>query len=380
MQLADDIKHLWGESMQIPFVDLKAQYQSIKDEIDGAIREVISENSFIGGKFVKRFENEFAKFCKSQHCIGVGNGTDALFIAMKAFGVGDGDEVITVANSFIATSEAITQTGAKVVFVDCHPETYNINVDLIEEKFTDKTKAIIPVHLYGQPADMDPIREIAKKYKLKIIEDAAQAHGAEYNGEKVGTLGDIACFSFYPGKNLGAYGDAGAIVTNNPEVAEKCKMIANHGRLSKYDHEFEGVNSRLDGIQAAILEVKLRHLEEWTEKRRQNSYLYNEYLEETGVIIPAELDNISSVYHLYVIRVPMEIRQKLQNHLREKGISSAIHYPIALPNLKAYQHLGHQPSDFPARYQNEILSLPIYPELEEKYIEFIANLVKKTIA
>lgn len=365
--------------MNIPFVDLKAQYESIKEEIDSAIRQVISETAFIGGKYAKRFEDKFARYCNAEHCIGVGNGTDALFIAMKALGIGPGDEVITAANSFIATSEAITQTGAEVVFVDCHPDTCNIDVNLIEDKITEKTKAVIPVHLYGQPADMDSIGAIAKKYNLKIIEDAAQAHGAEYHGEKVGTLGDAACFSFYPGKNLGAYGDAGAIVTNNPEIAEKCRMIANHGRLNKYDHEFEGVNSRLDGIQAAVLGVKLNRLEDWTEKRRRNAYYYNECLEGTSVIIPAEVDNISAVYHLYVIRVPMEIRANLQNHLKGKGVSTGIHYPIALPNLQAYQYLGHNSSDFPvaSKYQNQILSLPMYPELKEEQIRYTCKTVRE---
>jgi dTDP-4-amino-4,6-dideoxygalactose transaminase len=368
--------------MIIPFVDLKSQYLSIKNEVDAAIDQVIRQNAFIGGKFAEKFEDKFAKFCKSQHCIGVGNGTDALSIAMKALGIGRGDEVITAANSFIATSEAITLTGAKVIFLDCHPDTYNINVDLIEEKITDKTKAIIPVHLYGQPADMGPIRKIAEKYHLKIIEDAAQAHGAEYHGEIVGTLGEVACFSFYPGKNLGAYGDAGAIVTKDPEIAAKCRMIANHGRLSKYDHELEGVNSRLDGIQAAILEVKLNYLKEWTKKRRQNAYLYNAYLEQSGVIIPSELDNISAVYHLYVIRVPTEMRQKLQNYLKEKGISSGIHYPIALPNLKAYRYLGYNSTDYPfaSEYQNQILSLPMYPELNEEQIRYISETVREVIS
>jgi len=281
--------------MNIPFVDLKAQYESIKDEIDSALADVISKTAFVGGPFVNSFEEAFAKYCGTEFCVCVGNGTDALFIALKTLGIGVGDEVITVANSFIATSEAITMAGAKVVFVDINPLTYNIDEKKIEEKVTKNTKAIVPVHLYGQPADMDPIIEIARKHNLYLIEDAAQAHGAEYKGRKIGTIGDIACFSFYPGKNLGAYGDAGAIVTNNQELAVKARMFANHGRIDKYNHEQEGVNSRMDGLQGAVLGVKLRHLNDWTERRRQNAYIYNEYLKETDLITPFEIPDVKAV-------------------------------------------------------------------------------------
>jgi dTDP-4-amino-4,6-dideoxygalactose transaminase len=253
--------------MDIPFVDLKSQYMGIKDEIDAVISQVISKSAFIGGAYVHSFETAYAAFCNVKHCIGVGNGTDALFITLKALGIGPGDEIITAANSFIATSEAITMAGAKVVFVDINPQTYNIDTSQIERKITKKTKAIIPVHLYGQPANMDPILDIAEKYNLSVVEDAAQAHGALYKGRAIGSIGDMACFSFYPGKNLGAYGDGGAITTNNDEFALKARMIANHGRIDKYDHEIEGVNSRLDGLQAAILMVKLQHLIQWTENR-----------------------------------------------------------------------------------------------------------------
>ena len=299
--------------MSIPFVDLKAQYQSLKSEIDKAIQNVISDCEFIGGKYVKKFESEFANYCKVKYCIGVGNGTDALFISLKALGIGKEDEVITAANSFIATSEAISATGAKVVFVDCHPDYYTIDVSKIEEKITDKTKAIIPVHLYGQPADMYPIIEIANKYNLKVIEDAAQAHGALYKNRKAGSFGDLACFSFYPGKNMGAYGDAGCIVTNNEELSIKCRMLSNHGRVEKYNHEFEGYNSRLDGLQAAILSVKLKYLDEWNEKRRSVAQKYNELLRESILITPKELSGIECVYHLYVIRT--EQRNELQEFL-----------------------------------------------------------------
>ncbi len=365
--------------MNIQLVDLQAQYASIKGEIDSAVSEVISKSAFIGGPYVKAFESAFAEFCNAKHCVGVGNGTDALFVALKALCIGEGDEVITAANSFIATSEAITMTGAKVVFVDINPKTYNMDPRKIEEKITTRTKAIIPVHLYGQPADMDPILRMAQKYNLKIIEDAAQAHGAVYKGRKIGSIGDLSCFSFYPGKNLGAYGDAGAIVTNDEELAVRTRMIANHGRIAKYDHEMEGVNSRLDGLQAAILKVKLRHLPQWSESRRKNAYLYNEYLKDSGVITPFEPDRVRAVYHLYVIRVRKDVRKTLQDYLKSKGIATGIHYPIALPHLKAYSYLNHNGNDFPeaTKASQEILSLPMYPELSEAQIRMIAREIKE---
>jgi dTDP-4-amino-4,6-dideoxygalactose transaminase len=365
--------------MNIPFVDLKSQYDSIKEEIDSAIATVLSQTAFVGGSHLKNFEEAFATFCGVKHCIGVANGTDALFIALKTLGIGPGDEVITVANSFIATSEAITATGAKVVFVDIDPTTYNIDTSKIEEKIRPRTKAIIPVHLYGQPVDMDPILNLAKKYNLKIIEDAAQAHGAIYKGRKIGSFGDMACFSFYPGKNLGAYGDGGAIVTNNDEWALKARMFANHGRVGKYDHEIEGINSRLDGLQAAILSVKLKHLPAWTEARRRNAYCYNKYLKDSGLITPVEIDDVTAVYHLYVVRVKKESRQKFQDHLQSKGVSTGIHYPIALPNLLAYAYLGHTEKDFPeaTKASQEIVSLPMFPELSETQIQYVTESIKK---
>jgi dTDP-4-amino-4,6-dideoxygalactose transaminase len=312
----------------------------------------------------------------------VANGTDALYLAVRALGIGPGDEVITVANSFIATSEAITAAGAKVVFVDINPATYNIDVTKIEEKVTPKTKAIIPVHLYGQPADMDPILAIAKKHNLKVIEDAAQAHGAEYKGRRIGSIGDAACFSFYPGKNLGAYGDGGAIVTNDDELDEKVRMIANHGRLDKYDHKLEGVNSRLDGLQAAILSVKLGHLPAWTEGRRRNAYMYNDYLKDVSVVTPEEIKDVKAVYHLYIVRVKNGMRQKLQDYLASKGIATGIHYPIALPNLQAYAYMNHTQNDFPeaTRVSQEIVSLPMYAELSEQQINFVAESIRECLA
>ena len=363
---------------KVNFLDLKVQYLSIHNEIDKQIDDIIKNTAFIGGKIKTQFENNFASFCNTKHCIGVGNGTDALVIILKAMEIGYGDEVITVANSFIATSEAITSAGAKVVFVDCHPDYYTIDVEKIEEKITDKTKAIIPVHLYGQPANMPEIMKIAKKHNLKVIEDAAQAHGSQINNMTIGSIGDAASFSFYPGKNLGAYGDGGAIVTNNSSLAKKIRMWANHGRIDKYNHEFEGFNSRLDGIQAAILNVKLNYLESWSQKRRDVAKLYNEKLSGINeIVIPKVLKGTLPVYHLYVLRT--KHREELQKYLSEKNISSGIHYPIALPYLKAYSYLGHKKDDFSISYayQSELLSLPIYPEINEDQISYICKTVKQ---
>lgn len=367
--------------MNIPLVDLKAQYEGIKPEIDDAIQGILDNAAFIGGQAVRDFESNFAKFCMANYCVGVGNGTDALFLALKALNIGQGDEVIVPANSFIATSEAITAAGGKVVFVDVNEHSYNIDASKIEAKITGKTKAIIPVHLYGQPADMDPINEIIDRHNLKIVEDSAQAHGAEYKGKRTGTLGDIACFSFYPGKNLGAYGDAGAVVTNDKDIADKIRMMANHGRLKKYDHLFEGVSSRLDGIQAAILDVKLSHLEEWTASRREIAANFNDLLSGLEeVVLPKEEPYAKHVYHLYGIRVAN--RDVVRECLKEKGVSTGIHYPIPLPLLKAYDYLGYSPGDFPVseRLAKEVLSLPMYPELTEEQIEFITNAIREVAA
>ncbi len=365
--------------MNIPLVDLKTQYESIRDEIDRAIDEVISTSAFIGGPFVGRFEKSFARYCGVSHCVGVGNGTDALRIALQALGVEPGDEVITTALSFIATSEAITMAGAKVVFVDVDRNTYNIDPEKIEEKITAATKVIIPVHLYGQPADMDPILKIARKHGLRVIEDAAQAHGAEYRGRRAGSMGDMACFSFYPGKNLGAYGDGGAIVTNDETLAVKARMFANHGRIDKYDHELEGVNSRLDGLQAAVLDTKLKHLEEWTEKRRGNARLYNEGLRGSGLLTPVEIEAVRAVYHVYAVRIEEGKRSAFQDHMKSKGIATGIHYPIALPNLKAYRYLNHAAQDFPeaTRTSQTVVSLPMFPELTGEQIRYICGAARE---
>ncbi|MFX0197081.1 MAG: DegT/DnrJ/EryC1/StrS family aminotransferase, partial [Candidatus Hodarchaeota archaeon] len=325
--------------MNVPFVDLKAQYEKIGEEIRNAIEDVILDSAFIGGKYLKSFEENFADYIGIKHCVGVGNGTDALFIALKALGIKAGDEVVTAANSFIATSEAITMTGAQVVFIDCDKDTYNIDINKIEESISTKTRAIIPVHLYGQPVDMDGIMDFAEKHELYVIEDAAQAHGAEYKNRKVGTFGHVGCFSFYPGKNLGAYGDGGAVVTDDDSLAKKMRMMANHGRIGKYNHEFEGVNSRLDGLQAAILDVKLRHLEKWNKRRQEVAWRYSEALHDL-IYTPKERPDVRHVYHLYVIRV--RNRDNMRAILSERGVATGIHYPVPLPFLKAYQYLGHR--------------------------------------
>ena len=362
--------------MKVPFVDLRAQYKSIAGDIDEAIAGVIGNTAFIGGKYVGLFEEAFASYCGTRYCIGVGNGTDALYIALRALGIGKGDDVITVANSFIATAEAITMTGARVVFLDCDPLTYNMDINKITHAITPRTKAIVPVHLYGQPADMLSLKKIADKHRLFIIEDAAQAHGAEINVRRVGTFGHAGCFSFYPGKNLGAYGDAGAIVTDNEELAVKCRMIANHGRISKYDHDFEGINSRLDGLQAAVLNVKLKHIDQWTEKRRAAASRYRDLLKDTTAVTPIEASGMRHVYHLFVIR--LSNREAVMAELKAQGIDTGVHYPIALPNLRAYRSLGYAPDDFPVatKYSGKILSLPMFPELGDDQIEYVCRHLK----
>jgi len=364
------------QTVKIPLVDLRIQHDSVRDEIEEAIREVILESSFVGGRFVNNFEKKFKEYIGTEYCIGVGNGTDAIYITLKSLNISKGNEVITAANTFIGTAEAITMSGARVVFVDCNDVTHNIEIEKLEQAITSKTRAIIPVHLYGQPADMEKIRNVADKHNLCVIEDAAQAHGAEINGQKVGTLGDVACFSFYPGKNLGAYGDAGAIVSNREDLAVRCRMIANHGRVDKYDHEFEGINSRLDGLQAAILSVKLKHLEEWTTKRRAIAAAYRDLLKDIEIILPEEREGVRHVYHLFIVRV--KNRKAVQEALRKDGIATGIHYPVALPNLRAYKYLGHKPSDFPVatKYSQEILSLPMYPELTLDQVEYICDRLK----
>lgn len=361
--------------MKIPLVDLKVQYLSLKPEIDQAIQRVIDNSDFILGKEVELFEKEFAAFSEAKYGVGVASGTDALHLSLLALGIGPGDEVITAANTFVATVLAISYTGARPVLVDIDPENYNMDPSLIKKAVTKRTKAIIPVHLFGQPANMDPIMEIARKYNLKVIEDACQAHGAEYKGRKAGSISDIGCSSFYPGKNLGAYGDGGMVLTNNEEVVQKIRMLRNYGSRIKYHHEFRGFNSRLDTIQAAILRVKLKRLEEWNEARRRHALEYNELLKDANVITPKEEDYARHVYHLYVIRV--KERNELLEYLKSKGISTGIHYPIPIHLLETYQDLGYKKGSFPIteKYVNEILSLPMYPELREEQINYVAEAI-----
>ncbi len=364
--------------MNVPFVDLKAQYQTIRNEIDTAIQNVINETAFIKGKYVQRFEEEYALRYGVNHVISCANGTDAIYITMKALGIGHGDEVITTALSWISTSETITQAGARVVFVDIDPKYYTIDTSKIEEKITKKTKAIIPVHLYGQPANMGEIMSIAKKHNLYVIEDCAQAHFSQWQGQNVGTFGIAGTFSFFPGKNLGAYGDAGCIISNDEQFATKARMYANHGALKKHFHEVEGINSRLDGIQAAILLTKLNYISDWNDKRLKNALQYNKLLADVDdIALPDISPNVKHVFHLYVVRTTK--RDKLQAHLEKNGIATGIHYPTALPFLKAYEYLEHKANDFPIahNYTAEILSLPMYPELTKEMINYIIENIQQ---
>jgi len=369
---------LFKNYMNIPFVDLKSQYLSIKGEIDGAIQSVIEESAFVRGRYVSQFEEEYAQECGVEHCISCASGTDALYITLKALGIGPGDEVITTALSWISTSQTISQTGARVVFVDIEKDYFTIDPARIEEKITGRTRAIIPVHIYGQAADMNSIMSIAKKHDLMVIEDCAQAHFAKYKGRTVGTFGIAGTFSFFPGKNLGAYGDAGAIISRDDQFSTRARMFANHGSLVKHQHEIEGINSRLDGIQAAVLSVKLKQIHKWNSQRRKNGLIYSELLSNIDGANPPLLRNQSEhVYHLYVIRT--DKRDSLQKHLTACGISSGIHYPTALPFLIAYKYLGHKPTDFPIAhmYQSEILSLPMYPEMTNEMCEMVTKKIEE---
>lgn len=353
--------------MDVPFVDLHAQYLSIKNEIDSVIAEVIAESAYIRGPHVDAFEHAWASTLGVKHCVSCANGTDAIYVALRGLRVKPGDEVITSAHSWISTSETITQAGGRIVFCDTDEETFTIDPQDIQRKITPATVGIIPVHLYGQPADMDPIMAIAKRHNLWVIEDCAQAHLARYKEQYVGTFGDAATFSFYPGKNLGAYGDAGCIVTNDDRLADWMTTFARHG--GKGDHIMEGINSRMDGLQAAILNAKLPHLPVWTQARRLVAALYDELLEDVGdVITPEVVSNRDHVYHLYVIRT--ENRDALRDHLSQAGISTVLNYPKALPFFPAYAYLSHVPKDFPVAYfnQSRILSLPIFPEMTKEMI------------
>ena len=380
--------------MNVPFLDLKVQFREIEHEVLPMVKEAMENAAFIGGPQVSGFEAEFAAFCGSKHCVGVNSGTDALRFALLAAGVGPGDEVITVPHTFIATTEAISQVGAKPVFVDIDPKTYNMDPNKLEDYLRKRLdgsktstqhpaastqprpKAVIPVHLYGQPADMDPILEIADKNNLVVIEDACQAHGALYKGKKAGSMGIAGCFSFYPGKNLGAYGEGGAVVTRSEDMANKIRMIRDHGQARKYYHDLEGYNGRLDAIQAGVLRIKLRRLEGWNQARRKNAASYDELLAKIpGVTVPSQPEYAASVYHLYVILV--DDREGLQKYLGEKGIGTGLHYPVPLHLQKAYASQGYKEGDFPVTESvaSRLLSLPMFAELKREQIEYVADCI-----
>ena len=367
--------------MKVPFLDLKAQYESIRDEIAIALQQVLDKTAFAGGPFVEKFEKEFALFCQRDFAIGVGSGTTALWMALSGLGIGQGDEVITTPNTFIATAEAISFCGAKPVFFDIDEQTYTMDPELLEGTITPRTKAIIPVHLYGQTADMDPIMEIARTHRLFVIEDACQAHGAEYKQRHAGSIGDAGCFSFYPGKNLGAYGEAGAVVTNNAELAEKMRMFRDHGQAKKYYHSMIGWNARMDGFQGAVLSVKLKHLPVWNEARRKNAQLYNSLLADVDdVIKPVEADYTKHVYHIYAIRTPN--RDALIRALAEKDIFCGIHYPLPIHLQEAYKFLGYKKGSFPVaeKCAEGLVSLPMFPKLTEEQIEYVVHEIKRFVA
>lgn len=365
--------------MLVPLVDLKAQYSTIKPEIDEAIQRVLNNTSFILGQEVNAFEKVFADYVNAKDAVGVASGTAALFLSLLACGVEPGDEVITTAHTFIATAEAISQTGAKPVFVDIDPQTYNLAPAHVEAAITSRTKAIIPVHLYGQPAEMDALLQIARQYNLWVIEDAAQAHGAEYKGQRCGSIGHLACFSFYPGKNLGTYGDAGAVTGNDETLLTKIRKLRDHGRTTKYEHEEVGYGERLDALHAAILSAKLAHLETWTEARRVHARLYNELLTGCDVVIPYESPQVRHVYHMYVLRTPR--RNQVLAHLKSKGIGAGIHYPMPLHRQPAYLKRGYEAVSLPVTEHaaNEVVSLPLYPELSQEQINYVVQALKEAI-
>lgn len=366
--------------MNVPFVDLQAEYQTIKGEIDTAIAGVLNRSDYVLGPAVKEFENAFADYCETDHAVGVDSGYSALELILKAYDIGPGDEVITAANTFIATALAISNCGARPVLVDIDPHTYNLDPAQLEAAITPATRAIIPVHLYGQPADMDPILTIARQHDLKVIEDACQAHGARYKGRRTGSLGDAAAFSFYPSKNLGAYGDGGMIVTSDTHVADQARLLRNLGQPAKYQHHIKGYNHRLDTMQAAILCVKLPHLDEGNAARRAAAVVYNRLLADLPVGRPHEAAWAEHVYHLYVIQVTD--RNALLAHLNEAGVATGIHYPIPIHLQPAYAELKHKPGDFPVTEQcaGQILSLPMYPDISQEAVVHTVNSIRAFFA
>ena len=359
----------------IPVIDLKSQYASIEGDIQEAISKVLESSQFILGDEVQKFEEEFSIYVGAKFGVAVNSGTSALHLALLSARIGPGDEVITVPSTFVATAAAIVYAGARPVFVDVNPQTLTLDPSLLQRAITSNTKAILPVHLYGHPAEMDPILEIATKHGLAVIEDTAQAHGAEYQGKRLGSLGSYGCFSFYPSKNLGAYGEAGMVVTNDSDAAKRLSMLRDWGQSKKYHHKTLGFNYRMDGIQGAVLRVKLNHLEDWTKARRKNAALYKQLLDGSDLILPVEIAGNRHVYYVYVVR--SKSRDALQNHLLEQGIQTGIHYPHPVHLEEAFQDLGYSVGDFPVAEQaaNELLSLPMYPELQPDQIEAIAEAI-----
>jgi dTDP-4-amino-4,6-dideoxygalactose transaminase len=366
--------------VKVPFLDLNAQYRSIKAEIDAAIQEVLDSSAFAGGPFVERFEREWAEYCGVRHAIGVGSGTDALWLILLALGIGDGDEVITVPNTFIATAEAITHSGAAPVFVDIDETYYGMDPNLLEAAITPRSRAIIPVHIFGQMADMDPIMEIASRHGLRVIEDACQAHGSTYRGRKAGSIGDAAAFSFYPGKNLGAYGEAGAITTNNEDLANKIRMLRDHGQSKKYYHDMVGWNARMDGIQGAVLSVKFQHLDEWNNGRRKHADHYRQLLRGVDVVVlPEERPGCRHNYHVYAVRV--RERDTVAARLREDGIATGIHYPIPVHMQRCYVSVNARAHacHVSERYARDFLSLPMFPELTSTTVEWVSKALRGSV-
>lgn len=367
--------------MQIPFLDLQAHHAPRRAEFSRAIEEVIDSGAFAGGPYVARFEKDFANYCGGAHAIGLGSGTEALWLVLLALGIGAGDEVITAPNTFLATAEAITYGGARPVFVDVDERTYTLDPAAVARAITPRTRAIIPIHLFGQPADLDPILAIAREHGLAVINDACQAHGAEYKGRKISALGDAACFSFYPGKNLGAFGDAGAVVTNDPALQEKIRVLREHGQIRKYHHTMIGWNCRMDGIQAAVLEIKLRHLEEGNRLRRAHAAQYDRaFAGSEEIVTPFAADYTHHVYHLYAIRV--QNRDEVLRRLTENGVGCGVHYPVPVHLQEAYSSLGYGPGSFPVaeRCAAEFLSLPMFPELTPEQVAIVAGRVREAVA
>lgn len=364
--------------VKVPFLDLKAQYHSIKDEVDRKLIEVCENTAFSMGPFVEEFEKKFAEYLGVKHFVATSTGTSALHSALLAFGIGNGDEVLVPVNTFTATAEAVVMVGAKPVFVDNDPLTYNMDISKIEQLISHKTRAIIPVHLYGQPIDMEKIVEIASKHNLIVIEDCAQAHGAKFKGKMVGTFGHAACFSFYPGKNLGSYGEGGGVATNSDEIAEKLDKIRNHGSKVKYVHEFVGYNYHMHGFQGAVLTVKLKYLDGWNSKRREIAEEYNQKLKDVkDIVLPYVQKDCEHVFHLYVIRT--SYREELKKFLNDNGVGTNIHYPYPLHLQESYKYLGYKQGDFAVAedYAPKLLSLPMFPEMTDEQVDYVVEKIKE---